>query len=68
MYVGNTMKHIQVGNVYDEDFEDSIINPILLGGVNFVLLPKFITQSSIWVRLHKNVIRYVLEICFPNFF
>ena len=33
MYVGNTMKHIQVGNVYDEDFEDSIINPILLGGL-----------------------------------
>ena len=33
MYVGNTMKHIQVSNVYDEDFEYSIINPILLGGV-----------------------------------
>ena len=37
MYVGNTMKHIQVGNVYDEDFEDSTINPILLGGGGVIL-------------------------------
>ena len=44
------------------------INPILLGGDNFVLHPKFIQITSIWVNLHKNVIRYVLKIYFPDFF
>ena len=43
-------------------------NPILLGGDNFVLHPKFIQKSSIWPKLHKNIFRYVLEIYFCNFF
>ena len=38
------------------------LNPILRGGGNFVLHPKVIPITSIWVKLHKNVIRYVLEI------
>ena len=37
-------------------------------GGNFVLHPKVIPTTSIWVKLHKKVIRYVLEIYFPSFF
>ena len=45
------------------------INPILLGGGdNFVVHQKCIPITSIWVKLHKNVIKYVLEIYFPNCF
>ena len=43
-------------------------NPILLGGGdNLVLHPEGITITSIWDKLHENVIRYVLEIYFPSF-
>ena len=38
------------------------------GRDNFVLHPKVIPVTSIWVTLHKKVIRYVLEIYFPSFF
>ena len=44
------------------------INPILRGRNNFVLHPKIIPITSIWVKLHKNFIRYVLEIYFPSIF
>ena len=44
------------------------LNPILLGRDNFVLHPKVIPITSIWVKLHKNFIMYVLEIYFPSFF
>ena len=37
-------------------------------GDNFVLHKKFFPIISIWVKLHKNVVRYVLEIYFPCFF
>ena len=37
-------------------------------GGNFVLHPKVIPTTSIWVKLHKNVVRYVLEIYFPSIF
>ena len=46
----------------------AIINPILLGGGSFVLHPEFFLITLIWAKLHENVIRYVLEIYFPNFF
>ena len=50
-----------------EDFLH-VFNPIWRGGDNFVLHPKVIPITSIWVKLHKNVIRYVLEIYFPSIF
>ena len=40
----------------------------LIRGDNFVLHQKIIPITSIWLKLHKNVFRYVLEIYFPNFF
>ena len=41
--------------------------PYFIEGDNFVLHPKYIPESSIWLKLHKNVFRYVLEIYFPIF-
>ena len=38
------------------------------GGNNFVLHQKIFSMISIWVKLHKSVVRYVLEIYFPCFF
>ena len=38
------------------------------GGDNFVLHPKVIPITSFWLKLHKNVIRYVLEIYFLSIF
>ena len=37
-------------------------------GDNFVLHQIFSPIISIWVKLHKSVVRYVLEIYFPYFF
>ena len=47
---------------------DFDINPILLGGGDFVLHSKFFLITSIWAKLHENVITYVLKLYFPNFF
>ena len=45
-----------------------IDQPCFIRGGNFVPRPKVIVINSIGVKLHKYVIRYVLEIYFPNFF
>ena len=37
-------------------------------GGQFCPTPKNFPIISIWVKLHKNVVRYVLEIYFPRFF
>ena len=62
--------HPSTWNVFTVDSTSSFRqrNPILRGGGNFVLHPKVIPITSIWVKLHKNVIRCVLEIYFPSFF
>ena len=46
----------------------SLLNPIWRGRDNFVQHQKFFPIISIWVKLHKNVVRYVLEIYFSCFF
>ena len=37
-------------------------------GDNFVLHLEIIPRTSIWVKFHKNVTRYVLKIYFPILF
>ena len=47
----------------------STFQPYFMRGRNKCCLhPKVIPITSLWVKLHKNLLRYVLEIYFPSFF
>ena len=57
-----------IGKIFWEIAFFCILTLFEEGGDNFVLHPKVIPITSIWVKLHKNVIRYMLEIYFPSIF
>ena len=49
-------------------FASTNLNPILWGRGQFCPTPKFFPVISIWIKLHKCVVRYVLKIYFSCFF